>query len=127
MGLGKIAEDEDHAYTATIQLYAFNILLEAFGIPVSMASVHDPMFKETDKAFVRSFGLNIPDTPEMALMNLVCHEPTLIFNPFLPFGVLELILKQNWRQETLKNVILLGARLDGWLNDQSVSNPQADV
>lgn len=118
LGLGEMARSEDHAYTGTVQLYAFNILLDAFEIPVSRASVHDPMFEEADKAFVRSFGLNIPDTFANAMEDLVCEEPTLVFNPFLPFGVLELILKQNWKRDTLQNVILFGAKLDGWLNDQ---------
>ena len=113
-----MAQDESYADVGTAQLHAFKILLEAFDIPVSQASVYDPAFKEDDKSFIRSFGFTIPDTPEAALEDLVCKEPTLIFGAFLPLPVNETILKQNWKPEHLMNAILLNLKFDGWVNDQ---------
>lgn len=101
-----------------MQLHAFETLLEAFGIPHESAAVHDPAFTEADEVFIRNLGYTVPVTAEEASKDLVCEEPTLVFSPFAPYPVLELLLKRNWRPEYLQNVILLSPKLTGWLNDQ---------
>jgi hypothetical protein len=118
LGLGSFSRHQEQAHKSSVQLYAFKAMLKGFDIPESKAIVHDPAFSIVDRLFVQSFGMATQADPESALQELVCEEPTLIFQPFLPFRVMELVLKQNWSPCLLKNVLLLGTKLDGWLNDQ---------
>lgn len=92
-------------------------MLEAFGIPRNTVSVHDPAFNDIDKDFLRSFDLKIPETPEEALNDLICREPTLVFLPFLPFWVVELFFTQNWRPDLLANAVIVGNSFRGWLDN----------
>lgn len=103
---------------SSVQLYMFKVMLEAFDIPSAKTAVHDPAFTGVERSFIRSFGFSATDDSDTALQELICEEPTLVFHPYLPYPALELVLKQNWRPEYLKNVILFGSKLDGWLNDQ---------
>lgn len=97
------------------QLAAFLHLLDVFDIDAAAAKCHDPRFSARDKAFLRSFNLSLSNAPEEAIVSDV---PTLFFCPYLNYDVYEQIFKQNWSAARMKNVIIVGSALDGWLNDE---------
>ena len=110
--------DSPDAERAGAQLAAFIRFLDIFGIDKTSVKCHDPRFTSEDKTFLRSLGFGVPESPEESKADLVCDEPTLLFLPFLPFPVYELIFQLNWSPARLKNVIIIAPQLEGWLDDQ---------
>ncbi|KAL7010309.1 sensitivity to red-light reduced protein [Cystobasidiomycetes sp. EMM_F5] len=100
------------------QLAAYMHLLSAFGLDVSVAKLHDPAFTKEDKAFLHGLGFMIPESPEEALLQLRFDVPTLVVMWFLPFPVIELILKINWDKRRLGNIVMIGHKIEGWLDDE---------
>ena len=100
------------------RLATFLHLLDIFDINATAATCHDPRFSARDKAFLRSFNLSLPVSPEEAKADLVSDEATLFFCPYLNYDVYEQIFKQNWSAARLKNIIIVGSALDGWLDDE---------
>lgn len=121
LALGTFARSNDGgSERAGAQLAAFVRLLDIFGIDTNKTSVkcHDPRFTGEDEAFLRSLGFDLPGSSEEAKTDLVCDEPTLLFLPFLPFPVHELIYQLNWSPARLKNIVMVAPQLEGWLDDQ---------
>ena len=119
LALGTFAlSDSPDAERAGAQLAAFVRLLEIFGIDKMSVKCHDPRFTSEDKAFLRSLGFGVPGSPEESKADLICNEPTLLFLPFLPFPVYELLFQLNWSPAKLRNVVMIAPQLEGWLDDQ---------
>lgn len=110
--------DSPDAERAGAQLAAFVRLLNGFGIDKTSVKCHDPRFTSEDIEFLCSLGFDVPGYPEESKADLICDEPTLLFLPFLPFPVYELIFQLNWSPARLKNVVMVAPQLEGWLDDQ---------
>jgi hypothetical protein len=120
LALGSLTHHHDLGFTvnSSAQLAAFVALLEAFGIEKSSARIHDPAFSDWDREFLKEMGLQTPDSPQEAREQLQCNEPTIVFMPYLPYPVIELLYASNWDLSRLKNVIIINCQIGGWLDDE---------
>jgi len=100
------------------QLVVFMHLLNAFSIDPSRASIYDPAFTLLDKHFLGSLGLHIPSSAKDISATLRLEEPTVVFLPYLPYPAIEQLFALNWDRATLSNLIIVGPKYEGWLDDE---------
>lgn len=120
LGLGQLEKSQlvnNHIHSF-MQYPVFERMLESLNIPHSSAALHDPAFSALDKHFLKLEGFNLPSDHDEANRQLVCHAPTLVFCPFVPYFVFEHLLAANWNPERLSNVVLIGTKIHGWLDDE---------
>ena len=120
LGLGTLSDPDYNPTRSASQLTAFQAFLEVLSIPPEDVKMHDPNFSEEDKAYLTSLGYGLPKDAEEAKQDLICTVPTLVFAPYLPYPVFELLFERNWSQERLCNIVIIGTALEGWLDDEWV-------
>ncbi|SCV69155.1 BQ2448_2175 [Microbotryum intermedium] len=78
--------------------------------------IYDPVFDPQDIEYLVGRGLLPLQTestyPPSAQHDLVFDSPTLLYMPHCPRSLFDLLLERSWSRTGLKNLIILGNRLD---------------
>lgn len=118
LGLGSLSDTRYSITRSASQLAAFQSILSSLDISPNNVRMHDPCFTDEDREFLRGLGYGLPQNAEEARIDLIYETPTLVFAPYLPYPVIELLFERNWTPERLKNVIMVATHLEGWLDDE---------
>lgn len=117
LALGRL----DQAQNSLRQLAALQDFLKTFSLQPADAKCHDPWFSAEDKALLEEMGFAIPENAAEARKQLRLDKPTLFVTFFLPFPVIEQLFRENWSPQRLGNIVMIGCRLEGWLDDEWAS------
>ncbi|BFZ53120.1 hypothetical protein PYCC9005_000143 [Savitreella phatthalungensis] len=101
LGIGILAN------APSVTQLAFAVLLgEALGLPMSEVRASDPMFREVDRDFLTSLGVQVVTIAEGEVFDT--HHNTLLFLPHVPKSVTERALRTFWDKDILHRLTIIG-------------------
>ncbi|KAI9064223.1 SRR1-domain-containing protein [Trametes sanguinea] len=105
LGLGSPASSRD----ARAQLAFLLAACDDLSIDRTRVSVYDPVFADEDLQLLAQFRLT--HLPENRRASYGLATPTVVFMPHCDLKLYENLLRANWSQENLPNVLLIANRL----------------
>lgn len=84
--------------------------------------VFDPIFTELDKEVLKTFNIIVSDANTQAQQKL--SELTLVYMPHCGKALYNNIISSNWCKDDLANVVLIGNRLDMYLEKSTTATMQ---
>jgi len=116
-GLGSMNSSETSQYQFALLLLIQNEL----GILSEKVGLFDPVFTEEDMNLIKSYGFQCIMVNTIG--KYVANERTLFYMPHCTEGLYSNLLRENWQEHLLKNVVILGNSFDSYIKRDILQTP----